>query len=61
MNIKTKFKRSYFKDIHSRLVENLSGQIQVKLSEQEHPNIDEYFIQEKSENILERSVLRVNV
>lgn len=59
MSIRKKFNKLFFKDIHARLVENLSGQIQVKLSEQDEPNIDEYFIQEKTENILDRRVTKI--
>ncbi len=59
MSIRKNFNKSFFKDIHARLVENLSGQIQIKLSEQDEPNIDEYFIQDKTENILDRRTTKI--
>jgi hypothetical protein len=58
--IRRRFNKAFFSDIHTRLVENLSGQIQIKLSEQDDPYIDEFFVQEKAQDIIERRSTKID-
>lgn len=54
--LREKFEEIFFRDIHERLVDFLSGKISTKLSEQDVPDIDEYYIQEESKSILENRI-----
>ena len=57
---KTEFELNFFSEIHSRTVENLSGYIQIKLSEQAVPDIIEPFVQEKLESIVDRRTCTID-
>lgn len=60
MTIRQKFKQQYFKDIHTKLVDYVHSKIQVRLPEQDTPDIDEYFMQDNSENSLERWLPKID-
>jgi hypothetical protein len=57
--IREKIEQNFFSDIHERLVDFLSGKISSKLSEQDKPDIDEYYVQEQCKTILENRVPKI--